>query len=364
MLAARSSDLGIDLAQPDEAGRKVMEDILPIGVPIRNPLDLNLPFRSSSGIDMTHTDVVTESIVAMTDGIGDILTFFIDVPRPDENDLGADWLHGVDATIQAHQKLGLPTVVAGILPEGLDVELRHRLLGEGISPLLGFSETLEAISAAVAIGEAQRRTDDVVPLLAVTPGHTPKTHNEVESKQMLGLDRPDSMMVAPSDAARAVRELGLPVAVKIVSDDVIHKSQVGGVALGLETIEEVEAAVASMPRTDAVLVEKMIENSVAELIVGVKRAGTFGMAMMIGVGGTSTESISDYTTMLLPADEFTLQSALNNVGLAGHRGVRAAVDKVAAFALANVPFSLDVNPLVVTGDGRAVVADALIVMAE
>lgn len=151
---------------------------------------------------------------------------------------------------------------------------------------------------------------------------------------------------------------------KIVSDDVIHKSQVGGVALGLETIEEVEAAVASMPRTDAVLVEKMIENPVAELIVGVKRAGTFGIAMMIGVGGTSTESISDYTTVLLPADEFTLRSALTNIGMAGHRGVRAAVDAVASFALANVPLSLDVNPLIVTGDGRAVAADALIVMEE
>ena len=127
------------------------------------------------------------------------------------------------------------------------------------------------------------------------------------------------------------------------------------------------------------LVERMVENAVAELIVGIKRDDQFGPALVIGSGGIFVELLSDNTSLLLPTDRAAVERAIRSLAVAklldGYRGNPAAdVDAlvkailaIAAYAEANWDslLELDVNPLMVLPEGAGVVAaDALILMEE
>jgi acetyl-CoA synthetase len=202
------------------------------------------------------------------------------------------------------------------------------------------------------------------------------TLREVAAKQLLsaaGIDVPRAIECPLSDAADAARDVGFPVAVKISNDAIAHKSDVGGVALSLNSTDEVVAAVANMRHLgDRVLIEQMIAGSVAELIVGVVRDPQFGLALLLGAGGVLAEVWEDNVTLLLPAGRADIEAALARLRIwrliSGYRGRKAdaeavvrAVEKIAAFAdkHRNEIEELDINPLLALPD-RAVAVDALI----
>ncbi|MDA1072720.1 MAG: acetate--CoA ligase family protein, partial [Proteobacteria bacterium] len=183
-------------------------------------------------------------------------------------------------------------------------------------------------------------------------------------------------------APRAAETLGFPVAVKLVSAALPHKSEAGAVALGLASPLEVARAVAEMTVSvkaragidaENFLVERLVTGAVAELLVGVRRVEGFGLALTIAGGGTMVELLRDATTLLLPASRAEIAEALGGLKvaqlLAGWRGkpagdVEAAIDAIAAiaqFALAQRDslIELDVNPLIVTPKG-ATAADVLL----
>jgi acyl-CoA synthetase (NDP forming) len=126
---------------------------------------------------------------------------------------------------------------------------------------------------------------------------------------------------------------------------------------------------------DNFLVERMVDGSVAELIIGVQRDEQFGPALVIGAGGILVELIADSVSLLLPTDRTAVQHAIDSLTsaklLQGFRGRPAgdhealvdAVLAIAAYAEAHWEqlLELDVNPLMVLPEGRGVVAaDALI----
>ena len=175
------------------------------------------------------------------------------------------------------------------------------------------------------------------------------------------------------DAPQVAARIGFPVVIKISNETIAHKSDVGGVALGLRSPDEVAVAVTGMAALgDRVLVEQMVGGAVAELIVGVVRDPQFGFALLIGAGGVLAELITDSVTLLLPATREDIERALRTLRvwtlIAGHRGrkgdpdsVLRAIEAIAAFAAAHRDdlLELDVNPLLVLPD-RAVAVDALI----
>jgi acetyl-CoA synthetase len=173
--------------------------------------------------------------------------------------------------------------------------------------------------------------------------------------------------------ARVAQQLGFPVVVKIANESIAHKSDVGGVALSLGSADAVASAAARMAALgDRVLVERMVDDTIAELIVGVVRDPQFGMALLLGAGGVLAELMSDTVTLLLPVTRTDIEQALRRLRVwrlvAGYRGrcgdgaaVVRAVEAVVAFADAHRDRleELDVNPLRVL-PGRAVAVDALI----
>jgi acetyltransferase len=176
-------------------------------------------------------------------------------------------------------------------------------------------------------------------------------------------------------AGRAAAEIGFPVALKIRSPDLTHKSDVGGVALNLGTTERVEqearamqarvAAAAPKARLEGFLVQQMVRRpGAAELILGVTEDAVFGPVVMFGQGGTLVELMGD-TTLELPPLNLALARAqmartrVNRV-LQGYRGAPPAdLDAVSGALIAVAQLAseqamlkeLDINPMLADKDG-------------
>jgi len=202
----------------------------------------------------------------------------------------------------------------------------------------------------------------------------------VRSKHALaahGVAIPRGRLVAtPDEAADAADALGYPVVVKAVSATLAHKSEIGAVRVNLRDAASVRSAAADLrPLGEALLIEHMVTDAVAEVLVGIDRDPAIGPYMVLGSGGVLVELFADSTILLLPASGAEIRDALATLKvarlLAGHRGkpagdiaaLVATILAVQAYALANLDrlLEIDVNPIMVRRHGRGAVAvDALI----
>jgi acetyltransferase len=196
---------------------------------------------------------------------------------------------------------------------------------------------------------------------------------------------PFALLRAPAQAISLPASLTqAPVALKIVSKDILHKSDVGGVRLGFTGAKAIEAEcaalLADMARTcpDAeiagVLVTPMAAKGV-EVIIGAAKDPQFGPILMFGLGGVFVEVLKDVVFRTLPLDREEAGKMLDEVrGKALLEGVRGnrAVDReklvsllldVSRIVMANPEITeIDLNPVIVSADGYAVV-DARMLLA-
>jgi acetyltransferase len=187
------------------------------------------------------------------------------------------------------------------------------------------------------------------------------------------------------DAVELSDRLGYPVALKVFSPQITHKTDVGGVELNLPSQREVRAAFkrivshAKKQRPDAnvegVTVQRMVSAPNAyELIVGAKSDPVFGVVLLVGAGGITAELYQDRALELPPLNERLTRRALESLRswplLSGYRGRTAInVDRLIevlirlSYLVADYPeiIELDVNPLLVTPDD-AIALDARIVL--
>lgn len=189
-----------------------------------------------------------------------------------------------------------------------------------------------------------------------------------------GIPVPRGEVVRADRVPDAAARTGFPVVLKAVSTELAHKSEAGAVRVGLREPEQVREAVASMSGlADRFLVERMVGDAVAELIVGVRRDPVFGPALTIGSGGVLVELLRDTTSLLLPVSREQVREAVRRLRiwpvLSGYRGPAADVPAVLDAIVAVAEFAaerpdiceLDVNPLLALPEGHGAVAvDVLI----
>jgi acetyl-CoA synthetase len=348
-------------------------------VHIDNPLDYHT-------FIWNQREALENTFAAAMAGGFDTALLILDTPthpamKPDS------WLVTARAWAAAQRRVGARAVVVATLPEGMPPRLADELGAAGIAPLIGIEDALSALAAAAAIGERYARpvaalpwptgpTSRAMPDDDLDAATTGRVVRESEAKALLaryGLVVPMTAECALADAPQVAARIGFPVVLKISDDAIAHKSDVGGVALGLRSADEVTAAAGRMVALgDRVLVEQMVGGAVAELIVGVVRDPQFGFALLIGAGGVLAELITDSVTLLLPATHEDIERAVKRLRvwtlIEGHRGrkgdpdsVLRAIEAIADFAEAHRDdlLELDVNPLLVLPD-RAVAVDALI----
>lgn len=187
---------------------------------------------------------------------------------------------------------------------------------------------------------------------------------------------------AEADAAAAeAARIGFPVVIKILSEDISHKSDVGGVVLNLQDAEDVRAAAQAMlarigrshpkARLEGFTVQQMVKkNQAQELIIGASVDPTFGPVILFGQGGTAVEVMKDSAMALPPLNAPLARALISRTRvarlLAGYRDVPPAdmesiVDTLQAVSqlLADIPeiSELDINPLIVNHEG-AIALDA------
>jgi acyl-CoA synthetase (NDP forming) len=201
--------------------------------------------------------------------------------------------------------------------------------------------------------------------------------SEPEAKALLegfGVATPKSAVAcSAASLASAAADLSPPFAVKVVSAEGAHKSDVGGVRLHLEDAAAVEAAVQTMPAAEAYLVEEMAPSGV-EMVIGGYRHARFGPVLMAGFGGVLVEILDDIAFRICPIDRSDADAMLAGLKgarlLSGYRGA-APVDRDALIDVmmavggpegllmqhAETIAEFDVNPLIVSTKG-AVAVDA------
>lgn len=373
LVADLAAEKGLDLRPLTEAEAAVLGATTAPMVTVSNPLDYHT-------FDWGNEPRMRATYAAMMRAPMGLHMSIMDMPRTDRCDASA-WDPAVRAIIAAKEETGARLAVVSTLSEGMPEDFALKLMAHGIAPLNGLETAITAAAHAAAFSQPRPDRLRLAAPVPVAPGEVVTLH-EAEGKAMLaeyGLAIPEGRFCPDTDAAVAAAEaLGYPVVVKAISRDMPHKTEHGAVKLFLRDGAAVRAACDGMAHLDApFLVERMVENVVTEMILGIARDANFGLYLTIGAGGILVELLQDSAVMLLPVSREEVGAALDSLKIApllrGYRG-RPAADRnaiiddvmaISAFALAHADRleELDINPLMVTPQG-AFAADALIRIRE
>ena len=372
MTADASRNLGLTFpAFPPSTAAKLQE-LLTDKVTVANPFD----FHTHIWFDAPAMN----SMFSMVHQAGfDAAGFMLDCPPEDQADPAA-YVSAIDQYIATFPGLPTRSALISAMPESMSPTTREKCLAAGIMPLQGQREALEALNLAGEVGETWASGARVeLRLPGRTGASTTRALTEHAGKAALaafGVNIPRSKVVAANEAAKAAHDIGFPAVMKASGAHLEHKSELGAVVVNIRTTEEAEAAAKRLSKiSDHLLVEQMIADGVAEIIVGMTVDPQFGQVLVIGAGGILTEVLRDTVTLLPPFTAQSIEAALNNLKvsklLKGFRGkpagdVPGLIDAVLActrYAEANLNtlVELDINPVIVRPAGLGVVAvDALI----
>lgn len=374
MVADHADALGLTMPAFSDEARNSLFEVLGDKVRIGNPLDYHTYIWG-------NYDALHACFAAVLKEAADCTMLVIDYPHADICP-AESWALAERALVDAAGATGQRAVIVSSLFENMPAAVRTRLVAAGIAPMQGLRDCLFAIRAAAIVGCAMSRHPDVralPPVAGLSAGR--RALDEWHSKQALaafGLPVPAGRVCGSEDVGSAAKEIGFPVCLKIVSGDVAHKTEIGGVRIDLRDEQQLMSALDGMRSLSMTfLVEAMAARPVAEIIVGVKRDPQFGLALVIGAGGILVELVEDAATLLLPVTRDDIDRALSKLRVIrlidGYRGQAPgdrsalvdAIVSVAEYANAHrdVLAELDVNPIMVLPRG-VVAVDALIVVAD
>jgi acyl-CoA synthetase (NDP forming) len=368
MLADYAERLGLRFTPPSAAAAEQLRSQLPATATVSNPLDYTTPIW---GIP-EKTRPVFDTLFA--DG-HDAAVIVQDYPAPGLDESKIYYRNDTLSFIAAAKQQGLAAAVCSTIAENLDTETRSFLVEQGVAPMQGIEECMMAMAAAAWHGErrAEIAAHPPPPLTAaMTATDQPRLLDEAAAKALLrarGITVPVGRTATGAEAAAAAAELGFPVALKMVSARLPHKTEAGAVKLGLTTQQAVADAVTRMTAavtahdpaavTDCFLIERMAAPPVVELMVSIRRDPQFGLAMTLAAGGVLVEILGDAVTLLLPATRQDMARALERLKISrlldGYRGAPAAnrgalldmLERLATFAAddANRVIEIEINPL-------------------
>jgi acyl-CoA synthetase (NDP forming) len=366
--------LGPKLSMPpisDKTAKRIRK-VVHERVVAANPLDYQM-------FDWNDEDQQAAKYTAFLSEGFDVSLCLLDYPRDDYCDQST-WDGAEKGFVRALQKTNTKGAILTTFADTISETVAQRLMKDGVVMLAGINDGVAGVRAAVEIGEVWKLPYQP-PLLQMSDMgdyDSVSVLNEAESKEHLasfGVPVPEGFVIRnASEAVSAADKIGYPVAAKALG--IPHKTDVGAVRLNLQSAGQVSPAVEELLElSDCCLVEKMIEDVVVELIVGVASDEQFGPYLVLGGGGILVEVMRDSVSLLLPTTQESIIRALGQLKCAplfnGFRGsppadLKAAADVIMAVAgmIENDPSSiseLDINPLMVLADGKgAIAADALI----
>ena len=376
LMADDANRRGLEVAPMPEAAQRRMLELVPFAA-ARNPVDvtgqvLNDPTLLDQAIELAAGHGDYGSVVSFQGSIGRN-------PALMEATRSA-WVERKAANPATHFAVAgfcTPDYTRDLEAAGVPVYEEATHATRAIAALAGFARSFRARRPRPAVPEAADPplptgpVDELGALEALAAAGVPVT--------------PARQARNAAEAGEAAAALGFPVVLKVLSADVAHKSDVGGVRLGVAdragaeaAFGEVVAAVrAARPDAaiDGCLVAPMAAGGV-ETILGAQRDPVFGPIVMFGLGGIFVEALKDVTFRAAPFDEAEARAMIESVAayplLTGLRGqppadlgaLAAALSRLSCFAAANADVieSLDVNPFLVRPEGQGALAlDAVLV---
>jgi acetate---CoA ligase (ADP-forming) len=379
MMADSAETLGLPLPPMPDAAAQALRTAIPFAS-TANPIDV-------TGQVVAQPQVFVDALanVARCGQYGAVAAFLAGgVNAPRLWPLFQDTVTALESDATA-----APLLISGVM----DDDKREWLEARGCLVFREPAHTMEAVAALAraAAMEATAQADDTTPALPTLPQPVPADANALSEAEAMALLADAGVPVVPhgvaQDAEAAVEiagSIGYPVAVKICSRHILHKSDIGGVVLNLRDADAVRAAfeqvrqAASQARDadgNAVPFEGAIVAGMArgwgEIMVGVRRDPVFGLVALAGIGGTAVEIFRQMAFGLTPLSRQRARAMLTQSRAAalcsGHRGHPAIdLDRVAdvpraAAAIGDRLDTLEINPFIVGPDGL-VAADAVITL--
>lgn len=386
---------GIDLDLPElgEDARRKLAQVLPPYSNIANPLD------AWGAGDFEETYPACMEILGRQENIHLLAVSRDSPPGIAEREV---WQSSVivDAAARVAGASGKPVVVFSNMATGFDKAVQDRADAQGLPMLQGTRASLRAIQALVQHAEFLRRpvrqpgpspvSLQVLARIKNDLSQQPAGLNENASKQLLaeyGVPvTHEALARSATEAARLAKEIGAPVALKIQSSDIQHKTEAGGVVLSLTGARAIRQAFDQIMRNarsynrsariEGVLVQEMVPADAVEVIVGSSNDEDFGPVVVFGLGGIMVELFKDSVLRLAPVSLEEAHEMIASIRgaalLRGFRGRLAADAEALADAIVRVSHlacdlqdeiaAVDINPLMVRPQGLGVLAaDALVI---
>ena len=333
MLADSLDQHSLTLPSLNATQNKQLNQLLPDFASLSNPLDYN----TSIWGDLAACEQVFSTMMA---GDYDSIILALDFPKQGAGD-NRPWQVAVDAMIAAHGQHYKTAAVICNLCELLPSDARQRLVDAGIAPLQGFTDGVAAINALVQYRQRHEQVQGISQpeqLILRQPSLNQGENimlDEWASKNLMaqyGVSLPGGQLADLNTVSSVADDVGYPVVIKGVSDQLTHKTEAGAVKLNLKDADQVASAAAVMAKGLAqqglndvkFLIEPMISDFVAEMIIGLKRDEQFGLALILGTGGILVNLLNDSATLLLPTNRDAVHEALHSLQgsqlLQGYRG--------------------------------------------
>ena len=304
----------------------------------------------------------------------------------------ATWNQLADAFATEAKNRNLPCAFVNTLAENMPESTRQRMIDNGMVPLQGLQHGFQAIANSVEFSRIQAKhgkacdNDILVPKIAFAEADslTVPFLDEYAGKQLLaeiGITVPKSIFLENSlpgkdNLREQLTDLRFPVAVNAISNELRHKTEMGAVWLNRLDSSEVEFAIKTMKTTiqtpviSGFLVEEMVTDGIAEILLGISRNETVGQMLTLAMGGVLVELLQDARNLILPASREQIEQALRRLQLFpvinGYRNkAQADIDQLVATIkrLSDYAFqhreplhTLEINPLIIRPEPFAPVA--------
>ena len=365
---------GLDITFPslDDLHKDRVKKALNDFVEVDNPLD----YHTFIWGDRKRT---SECFKQMISGNFAATMLLLDWPsnqKSEQKDWDLTLLALSDAISGTSEKTIVLASIADCMPKRIIKECKKY----GIAPMIGLDICLKALNHSYRIGLAFQKSEMQSIDILRSPSDPTKssTLTEFEGKKLLkkyGVPVPDGEIISSSSEALIVADkIHYPVTLKVSNVELVHKTDLGAVLLNIKDPVELEKACQDLFKIGpSLLIEKMVHDPVAELIIGMDHDPIFGKYIVIGSGGILVELFKDSCPLLLPVSREDASMALLKLKIYpvinGYRNspagdLEAIIDAVLSIIKLiseNDIAELDINPLLVLKGGSGVIAvDALI----
>lgn len=380
LLADRAAGEGLELPEFPAATTQELAEFLPPFSNPRNPLDVTGYVVVDPRLSLQALDIVAREAA----GHYDMILFATSFPRTEPADLGPIERR-LDALVSARRRIPVPVLLQTSIVSDLPAYAQRLFDERGLYVLDGIDLGMRALGHGARYHEQRDRLlsrGRLGPPPAVDP--PPGARGVWGEHRVRGLLADHGIPVAPAELAATTEQAaalagayGVPLAMKIVAPGLLHKSDVGGVRLGVDPPEAAgvfDHMMRAVPGAEGVLVGPMRPGGV-ELLVGVVTDPAWGKVLSVGLGGVWVEVLGDVALRLLPVDRAEVASMLEELRAApllhGARGSRPAdIDRLCEVIVqigrlgAGLPIeTLEINPMRVDGEDIEVL-DALAVWQQ